>query len=293
MRRFDLIEPSTLAEAAHILAEEPEIKAIAGGTALLVLMKQGVFLPERLVNLKKIRDASYIDFDPAMGLRLGALTPIFDVESHPLVRWHYPALADAAHKVANIRIRNLATIGGNLAHADSQSDPPAVLVALGARIGIIGPSGERRVPIEAFLRGTYETALEPGELIREIEVPPPEPASVGVYLKFVTRTAGDRPCVGVAAFARCDRGVVDAIRVVVGAVNPVPVRLVATEEYLRGRRADPAVVEAAARLAAEAVDPIDDDLRGSAWYKRQVVPVLVRRALEQVLGVAPSREGGS
>jgi len=288
VRRFDLIEPTTLAAAAGILADEPETKAIAGGTALLILMKQGVFLPQRLVNLKKVRDASYVDFDPRRGLRLGALTPIFDVESHPLVRRHYPVLADAAHKVANIRIRNLATIGGNIAHADYQSDPPAVLVALGARIATIGPSGERRLPVEEFLKGAYETALEPGELVREIEVPPPEPEFEGVYLKFVTRTAGDRPCAGVAAFARCDRGVVETLRIVVGAVNPVPVRMTAVEERLRGRRVDPAAVEAAAQLAAEAVDPIDDDLRGSAWYKRQVVPVLVRRALEQILGLVPS-----
>lgn len=287
MRRFDLIEPSTLADAVGILAEEPETKAIAGGTALLILMKQGVFLPQRLVNLKKVRDASYVDFDPRRGLRLGALTSIFDVESHALVRRHYPVLADAAHKVANIRIRNLATIGGNIAHADYQSDPPAVLVALGARIATIGPSGERRLPVEEFLKGTYETALEPGELVREIEVPPPEPELKGVYLKFVTRTAGDRPCAGVAAFARCDRGVVETLRIVMGAVNPVPVRMTAIEERLRGRRADQTAVEAAARLAAEAVDPIDDDLRGSAWYKRQVVPVLVRRALEQILGLVP------
>lgn len=293
MRRFDLIEPSTLAEAARVLAGEPELKAIAGGTALLVLMKQGVFLPERLVNLKKIREASYVDFDPVRGLRFGALTPISGIESHAAVRRHYHVLADAAHKVANIRIRNLATIGGNVAHADSQSDPPAVLVALGARVAIVGPSGERWVPIAEFLKGTYETALRPGELIREIAVPPPAPEEEGVYLKFVTRTAGDRPCVGVAAFARCDRGVVESIRIVVGAVNPVPVRMTASEEYLRGRHVSGRVVEDAARLAADAVDPIDDDLRGSRWYKRQVVPVLVRRALERILGPAASREEGS
>lgn len=293
VRRFDLIEPSTLAEAARVLAEEPDMKAIAGGTALLVLMKQGVFLPERLVNLKKIRESSYVDFEPGRGLRLGALTPISDIESHAAVRRHYPVLAEAAHTVANVRIRNLATIGGNIAHADSQSDPPAVLVALGARVAIIGPSGERWVPIDEFVTGTYETALGPGELIREIEVPPPRPEEAGVYLKFVTRTAGDRPCVGVAAFAGCDRGVVESIRIVVGAVNPMPVRMTACEEYLRGRQVSGRLVDEAARLAANAVDPVDDDLRGSEWYKRQVVPVLVRRALERILGPAASREGAA
>jgi len=287
VRRFDLIEPRSLAEAARELAADPESKAIAGGTALLILIKQGVYLPQRLVNLKKVRDGSYVEFDPARGLRLGALTSIFEVESHPLVRRHYPVLADAAHKVANIRIRNLATIGGNIAHGDYQSDPPSVLVALGARVATMGPEGERRLPIAEFLQGAYETALAPGELVREIEVPAPDPDVTGVYLKFVTRTAGDRPCAGVAAFVRRDDGIVRSLSVVVGAVSPVPVRLRAVEEQLTGRRPDPSTLRTAAALAAEAIDPVGD-LRGTEWYKRQVVPVLVRRALEQVLGLPSS-----
>jgi carbon-monoxide dehydrogenase medium subunit len=236
------------------------------------------------VNLKKVRDASYVQFDPTRGLRLGALTSIFDVESHPLVRRHYPVLADATHKVANIRIRNLATIGGNLAHADSQSDPPTVFAALGAHVVTTGPGGERRLPVGAFLAGAYETALQPGELVREVQVPLPEPGLDGIYLKFVTRTAGDRPCVGVAAFARSERGVIEAVRVVVGAVSPVPVQMVAIEDRLRGQRIADLDLHAVSQLAAEHIDPVGD-LRGGEWYKRQIVPVLVRRALEQVLGV--------
>jgi aerobic carbon-monoxide dehydrogenase medium subunit len=285
VRPFELIEAETLEAAARMLTEDPSVKAIAGGTALVILMKQGVFLPERLVNLKKIRAGRYVDFDPASGLRLGALTSIFDVESHPLVRRHYPVLADAAHKVANIRIRNLATIGGNIAHADYQSDPPTVLAALDAQILTVSARGERRLPVCDFLAGAYETALEPGELVREVQLPPPDPDLDGRYLKFVTRTAGDRPCAGVAVFARCDRGVVDSIRVVVGAVNPVPVRMHAIEDRLRGQRVSDVDLEAVAQLAAEHVEPMGD-LRGSEWYKRQIVPVLVRRALEDVLGVA-------
>ena len=292
MRPFDLLEPETFEDAARLLAGDPDLKAIAGGTALVILMKQGVFLPRRLVNLKKVRDASYVEFDPARGLRLGALTSIFDVESHPLVRRHYPTLADAAHKVANIRIRNLATIGGNLAHADYQSDPPTVFAALGAHIAITGSRGERRLPVDEFLVGAYETALRPGELVREIELPPPEPGLEGMYVKFVTRTAGDRPCAGVAALARCDGGVIETVRVVVGAVNPVPVRMLAVEEGLRGQRVADVDLHAVSRLASETIDPMGD-LRGGEWYKRQIVPVLVRRALAQVLGVAADgRETG-
>jgi aerobic carbon-monoxide dehydrogenase medium subunit len=292
VRPFDLLEPQTLEDAARILADDPDLKAIAGGTALVILMKQGVFLPQRLVNLKKVRDASYVEFDPARGLRLGALTSIFDVESHPLVRRHYPALADATHKVANIRIRNLATIGGNLAHADYQSDPPTVFAALDAHVVTTGSDGERRLPLSEFLAGAYETALRPGELVREIQLPPPEPGLDGVYLKFVTRTAGDRPCAGVAAFARCEDGVIEKVRVVVGAVNPVPVRIVAVEERLRGQRVADVDLHAVSQLASESIDPIGD-LRGGEWYKRQIVPVLVRRALEQVLGETKDGRGMS
>jgi aerobic carbon-monoxide dehydrogenase medium subunit len=204
------------------------------------------------------------------------------------VRRHYPVLADAAHKVANIRIRNLATIGGNIAHADYQSDPPTVLAALDAQVVTISARGERRLPVWDFLAGAYETTLEPGELVREVQLPPPDPGLDGRYLKFVTRTAGDRPCAGVAAFARCDRGIVDSVRVVVGAVNPVPVRMHAIEDQLRGQRVTDIDLEAVSRLASEQIEPLGD-LRGGEWYKRQVVPVLVRRVLEDVLGVATER----
>jgi carbon-monoxide dehydrogenase medium subunit len=285
MRRLQLVEPTTLKDAVAALGATADAKAIAGGTALLVLIKQGVYVPSTLVSLKKVRDGDYVDLDPARGLRVGALTTIFDVESHPLVRRHYPVLADAAHKVANIRIRNMATLGGNLAHGDYQSDPPAVLVALGASVVLLGPRGERAMPLDAFLRGAYETALKAGELLKEIQVPATDPSLRGTYLKFTTRSVGDRPCAAVAAFVRQRNGTVDEVRVVVGAVSPVPVRLTAVEESLRGGRLTPAALAEAQRLTGRALEPVGD-LRGSEWYRQQVVPVLVRRVLEHLGGIS-------
>jgi carbon-monoxide dehydrogenase medium subunit len=282
MRRFALVEPATLQEAVTALAAEPDAKAVAGGTALLTLIKQGVYLPRILVNLKKVRESRHIAFDPGRGLDIGALATIFEVESHDLVRRHYPVLADAAHKVANIRIRNMATLGGNLAHGDYQSDPPAVLVGLGASVVLLGPRGERRLPLAEFLRGAYETALQAGELLKGIEVPPADPGLRAGYIKFTTRSVGDRPCASVAAFVKQRDGVLEEVRVVVGAVSPVPVRVTAIEDRLRGARATPAALTEAERLAAAAVEPLGD-LRGSEWYRQQVVPVLVRRALEQLI----------
>src|SRR3990172_10917991 len=138
MRRFDLLEPTTLHEACAAIAKSEDVRVVAGGTALLTLIKHGVFVPKTLVNLKKIADADGIVYAPDKGLRVGALATIFDVENAPLVRQHYPVLAEACHVVANIRIRNMATIGGNLAHGDYQSDPPTALAAPRARLPLPG-----------------------------------------------------------------------------------------------------------------------------------------------------------
>ncbi|HUC97541.1 MAG TPA: FAD binding domain-containing protein, partial [Candidatus Polarisedimenticolaceae bacterium] len=147
MRRFDLVEPTSLKEACAFIANNDDARAIAGGTALLTLIKHGIFVPKTLVNLKKIQATSDITYGAQTGLRIGALTTIYDIEASPLVRQHYAALAEACHVVANIRIRNMATIGGNLAHGDYQSDPPTVLVALEAVVELLSRTGTRRIKL--------------------------------------------------------------------------------------------------------------------------------------------------
>jgi carbon-monoxide dehydrogenase medium subunit len=277
MRRFEIRVPSSLNEACKIISEEEDARFIAGGTALLILIKQGLFVPKTLVNLQKIREAREVTYNSKDGLRLGGLASIYDIESAAAVREHYPLLAQACHVVANIRIRNMATLGGNLAHADYQSDPPAALVALNASVQLTSSAGTRNVKLVNFLRGAYETALGSGELLSAVLVPPPLPMSKGIYLKFTTRSSEDRPCAGIAAMMRCSNDVFEDVRVVVGAVSPAPV-VVADQVLIKSKKQASESIEEIARTAGAAVDPVDD-LRGSKDYKRQLVTVLVRRAL--------------
>jgi carbon-monoxide dehydrogenase medium subunit len=280
MRHFELVEPRSLNEACAILANAADAKPVAGGTALLTIIKQGLLLPKLLVNLKKIRDASAIGRDPVGGLRIGALATISDVESSPLVRQHYAVLAQACHVVANIRIRNMATLGGNLAHGDYQSDPPTVLAALDARVEIIGAGGRRELKLADFQRGSYETALESGELISAVLIPPLPKGMRGLYVKFTTGSSEERPCAGVAALAQMDNGICRELRLAVGAVSERPVQI-ATDELANNKAMTNDSIAEIANLAARSIDPIDD-VRGPADYKRHLVGVLVRRALAAV-----------
>jgi carbon-monoxide dehydrogenase medium subunit len=276
MRRFNIVEPKSIEEACRILSQEEDVKLLAGGTALLILIKQGIFVPKTLINLKKINGAAAVTYDAKNGLRVGGLASIYDVETAPAVREHYPLLAQACHVVANIRIRNMATIGGNLAHADYQSDPPAALVALDASVELTNRNTVRNVKLVNFLIGMYETGLARDELLTALLVPPPS-SSTGIYLKFTTRSSEDRPCAGVAATVQLANGICENARVVVGAVSPAPVVL-SGQDLVSGKRLSSEIIEEIAGKASQAVDPIDD-LRGPADYKRQLVRVLVRRAL--------------
>ena len=277
MRRFEIREPSTLREACKIISEEEDARFIAGGTALLILIKQGLFVPKTLVNLKRIKEAREITYNSKDGLRIGGLVSIYDIECAPAVREHYPLLAQACHVVANIRIRNMATLGGNLAHADYQSDPPAALVALNASVQLTSSNGTRDVKLVDFLLGAYETALEPAEFLTAVLVPPPLPMSNGIYLKFTTRSSEDRPCAGIAAMMRCSNDVFEDVRVVVGAVSSAPL-VVAGQVLIKSKKQASDSIEEIAWTAGAAVAPVDD-LRGSKDYKRRLVTELVRRAL--------------
>ena len=278
MHGFELLEPRSLAEACAVIASDTDAKPIAGGTALLTIIRQRLLRPKRLVNLSKIRDGSAISFDPQKGMRIGALATINEIETSALVQQHYPQLADACHVVANIRIRNMATIGGNLAHADYQADPPSVLAALDAKVELRSNRARREVRLPEFQRGSYETALEPGELITAILIPPMPEGMKGVYVKFTTGSSGERPCAGVAALARMENGTCRELRLAVGAVSPRPVRVTRGEDMARGKALNEDLIEGIATEAARLVDPIED-VRGPINYKRHLVEVLTRRAI--------------
>lgn len=266
-----------MTEACSALAADMDARPIAGGTALLTIIRQRLLLPKLLVNLKKISDGSAISFHPQNGLRIGALATINEIETSPLVHKHYPALGETCHVVANIRIRNMATIGGNLAHADYQSDPPTVLAALDARVEIMSAKECRELSLADFHLGSYETALSPGELLSAILIPPPSKLK-GLYVKFTTGSSEERPCAGVAALARMESGTCRELRLAVGAVSQRPVRITAGEDVARDKALNKDLIEAIAAEAARAVDPIED-IRGPADYKRHLVQVLTRRAI--------------
>lgn len=290
---LEILTPSSVAEAATLRAEYgDEAKVIAGGTALVLMLRNRLIAPRYLISLNTVADPlREIHYEPGRGLRMGALVPIARAERHPAVRERYPALAATYHKVANIRVRWAATVGGNCTEADYASDPPALLIALGARVRVQGPTAAREIPLEAFFQDFYETALGPDEVLTEVLVPEPPPDLRAHYLKFVTRSSEDRPCVGVAVAARRDAaGRFTDLRVVVGAVAGTPQRVPEAEALARGERPSPTLFQAIGNAYARAIDPIDD-IRGSAWYRQRMIRVLVPRALAAVTDATSEQRG--
>jgi len=274
--------PTTLDEAFALLKTHgDEARVIAGGTALVVMMKQSLVVADHLVSLASIPGLAGIEVRDG-ALHIGALTRHRDLETSPIVREHLPFLSDVYGRVATVRIRNSATVGGGLAHADPSQDPPAALMVLDARVRLVSPRGEREVAVAEMFRDYYETVLRSDELIAEVIVPIPSAAARTVYLKFLPRTEDDYATVAVAALAEVDGGVVRKLRVTLIAAGPTPVRAEAVEAALEGQAPTAEAIRAAADLVADAVDPMDD-FRGAPDYKRDMAVVFTRRALERVL----------
>jgi carbon-monoxide dehydrogenase medium subunit len=284
MMAFELAEPSTLREAIGLLdPDDPTVRPIAGGTALMLMMKAGVFRPKRLISLRKV-ESRFMKVDVAAdgGLRIGALAPLSSVERLPELRRAVPVIADTLRTLSNVRVRNVATIGGHLAHADPHMDLPPLLIALGGRVVVLGPKGERTVAVEDLFAGYFETVLAKNELIAELVVPA-RPSVRAVYIKCTTRSADDWPSLGVAVAVDVDEGGgVRSADVVISAATEKPVRLKAVEAVLQGAALDDATLKRAGDAAADEADPIDDS-RGSAAYKKQLVRVHVARAIRQAV----------
>jgi carbon-monoxide dehydrogenase medium subunit len=268
------LAPSTLEEALALKGERgEEATVLAGGTFLGIVMNQGLFAPETLLSLGAVDGLDRIDVADGE-LRLGAMTRHRAVERSEVVRGGWPVLARAFSLVASPRVRNQATVGGVLADADYASDPPAVLAALGARVVLRSPRGERTVAVDELITGHYETRIEPDELLVETRVPAMR--GTATYRKFRSRSSEDRPCVAVAAV----RGS-DGLRVVVGAVAGTPQHFSDLCALADGQPLDRALAEEIAQGYARRIDPLSDS-RGSAAYRRRVVAVEVRRALEEL-----------
>lgn len=282
MHAFDYREPDTLEEALALLhSRGDDAKVIAGGTALVIMLKQRLVMLACLVSLRRISDVGGVDLVDGT-LRLGALATHRAVETAPLVRARIPVLADTYRQVATIRVRNMATVGGSLAHADPNQDPPPMLMALDARARLVSAGGRREVPLDEFFTDYYETVLKPDELVSDVLIPIPKPNAGSIYLKFLPRTADDYATVGVAATVQIDpsSGLCQDCRIAMSCVGPTPLRAKEAEDLLRGQKLMPELLREAAALAERVTDPVSD-ARGSADYKRAMAGVFVRRALEQ------------
>lgn len=261
--------------------EDEEVRLIAGGTALILTLRQRMLRPEHLVSLAKIDRLRGIQFDEKTGLRIGALERHADVAASPLVRQHFPMLASMAKRVANPQVRNQGTIGGNLCYGDPATDPPSCLLALNATVVLGSVRGERLMPLDEFIVDFFETALEPDEILVEIRVPTLSHGTQGIYSRFLRTAAEHRPLVSVAFVAHRDGAMCRDARIVVGASTPIPTRLRQAEAFLEGRTVTPAIAAEAADMVADAIQPLSD-WRGDEIYRRDMVRIVARRTISEL-----------
>ena len=281
MTPFEMVEPTSLAEALSLLdPDEPTIRAIAGGTALMLMMKAGVFTPTRLICLHRIEpEHARIAVTHDGELRIGAMATLSEVERDANVAARLPVLRRALRTLSNPRVRNVARVGGALAHGDPHMDLPPVLAVLGARVSIRGPAGDRELPLEQLYVGYYETVLEKNELITAVMVPPID-GRKAAYMKVTSRSADDWPSLGVAVSFAMSAGAIRNPVVVISAATEKVTRLTAAEAALNGAPIEDAPLDRAGEAAAATVTMLSD-AHGSAAYKRELLRVYLRRAVRQ------------
>ena len=280
--RFEYIEPRSIPEICSLLYRYgDEAKILAGGTDLLVRMKEKEIRPRYLIDLKAIPGLNFIRYVEGSGITIGALTCLSDLEESPLIQEKARILTRAAPTIGAIQTRNKATLGGNLCNASPASDMAPALLALEARIKLIGLGGERIIPLEDFFLGPGKTCLNPGEILAEIIIPGKMLGKTGVYLKHSTRRALDLAIVSTAVVMETgsDRAYIQDIKIALGAVAPTPLRLKSVEEMLKQELPEEPLLEQAAQKAATEVSPITD-LRASAEYRREMVRVLLKRGIK-------------
>jgi carbon-monoxide dehydrogenase medium subunit len=284
---FEYHAPGSISEATALLAQLGEdAKVLSGGQSLIPLMKLRLASPRHLIDINGIPGLTYVREADGF-LRIGALTRESELEESDLVRTRYPLLHDTCKVIGDPLVRNLATVGGNLAHGDPANDHPATMLALGAEVVAVGPRGERRIPIASFFTGPFATALKPDEVLVEIRVPVPPARSGGAYLKL-ERKVGDFATAAVAVQLALDEsGTCDQVGIGLTNVGLTPIKAAQAEAALKGKRPEEATIKRAAQLAAEASQPAAD-LRGPVEYKKDLVRVLTARVLRRAL----ERAGG-
>jgi len=281
MTPFELAEPRTLCEAVSLLVSgEAPARAISGGTALMLMMKAGVFQPARLVSLRRVEMRhSEITATLNGGLSIGAMATLSALARSVAVQQAAPVITQTLKTLSNVRVRNVATLGGHLAHGDPHMDLPPVLAALGAQVRTLSPTGERTLAVADLYTGYYETMLADNELIAEIVVPP-QSGWRAAYMKVATRAADDWPTLGVTVALQMESNVVKDARIVVSAATNTPVRLAAAESALRGASLDKAALSRCGDAAASDVE-LAADAHGSSAYKRELLRVYTQRAVRQ------------
>jgi len=281
---FAYSSPKSLSEVISLLQQHgSDAKVLAGGQSLIPLMKLRMASPKHVIDLGRIDGLSYIKESDGW-LTIGALTREAEIDASDLVRTKYPILADTAKVIADPLVRNMATVGGNLAHADPANDHPATMLALGAEVVATGPNGARTIPVGELFTGLFTTSLNPDEILTEIRIPAPPARSGGAYLK-VERKVGDFATAAVAVQITLDGDNCKSVGIGLTNVGQTPIKASRAEKALKGKSADENNIREAARIAAEDCDPVDD-LRGSADYKRSLVRVLTGRALRLAIARA-------
>jgi carbon-monoxide dehydrogenase medium subunit len=283
--RFEYLTPNNVEDCIGLLSQHGQrAKVIAGGTDLMPQMKWGEIKPEFVISLSQIPDLFDIEFVKSSGLRLGALTTIAEIEHSNIINQYYPILAQAASVLGSMEIRNRGTLGGNLCNAAPSADMAPALLVLGARAVIASRGGEREVSLEDFFRGPGKTMLSQDEILVRLEVPPVKPQTGGEYIKLGIRKSMDIAVVGVAASITLDEKdkTCEEARLALGAVAPTPIRARKAEDVLRGKKLDDGVIASAAETASNDAAPVTD-IRASNEYRKEMVGVLTRRAIQKAV----------
>ena len=286
--RFEYLEPESIEEALTVLSQyQGKSKIIAGGTDLMLQMRNKAIRPEYVVDITRIPGLDYITFDDQQGLRLGVLTTIRGLETSVELQRKYPVISQAASQLGSVAIRNVATVGGNLCNALPSAETSQALLALSAQVRIIGPGGERTAPLEGFFTGVGKTLLRPDELLLEILVPESPPHTSGIYIKHSPRGPIDLAIVNITVLMTMeqDHRVCRDAKIVLGAVSPTPLRAKKAENVLKGKRVDGALIDRAAQVASDEANPRRGSIRGSFEYKKEMVKVLTGRAIKEVIGL--------
>ncbi|MGI6318780.1 MAG: FAD binding domain-containing protein [Dethiobacteria bacterium] len=279
---FEYYTPDSVEEACQLLSKfGPKAIAIAGGTDIVVKMKKEVLAPEILVAIGHLPQLKKIEYVPGKGVVIGAGVTHNEVQNSKILQEKYLSVSEAAHQMANNQVRNLGTIGGNISNAVPSADMPPILIALDTTVKIVGPKGERTLPLEDVFKGPNQTVLDHDELITEFVIP--DGSFTGsTYIKFGLRASGALAVVGVAASVQMEGDIIKDTRIVLGAVSPVPVRAKEAENFLKGKQASEELFEEAGVIASGECRPISD-IRASAEYRRDMVRVFTRRALNKAV----------